>query len=196
MVWRLKKEFLENKAGEFSCDILEVLEEEVQRSTFKRIGAETLELAGKTFQAAIVEQTKAKSGMKIKYWLAPGHKGFLKFEVANRKVYLSDRKVVDRVKVANMDATIFTKTNVAISDLQAISYMKLKVKIEPTGIALTRTDLDVPGQKFSGTVKDNVIDGVMEIEYAKYDGKDAPAFPAALSEGQGTEKVPEAGPPH
>ena len=177
MVFRLKKEFLENKAGEFSCDILEILEEEVQRSTFKRIGEETLELAGKTFQAAIIEQTKAKSGMKIKYWLAPGHSGFLKFEVQNRKVYLADRKVVDRVKVANMDATIFTKSNVAISDLQAITYMKLKVKIEPTGIALTSTDLDVPGQKFSGTVRDNVIDGVMEIEHAKYDGKDAPAFP-------------------
>jgi transglutaminase-like putative cysteine protease len=177
MVWRLKKEFLENHASEFSCDILEILEEEIQRSTFRRIGEETLELAGKTFHAVIVEQKKAKSGMKIKFWLAPGLTGFLKFEVQNRKVYLTDRKVVDRVKVANMDAAIFTKTNVAISDLQAISYMKLKVKIEPTGFALTSTDLNVPGQKFSGTVKDNVIDGVMEIEHAKYDGKDAPVFP-------------------
>ena len=59
--------------------------------------------------------------------------------------------------------------------------MKLQVKIEPTGAVLTAADLNVPGQKFSGTVKDNLIEGIFEIEHARYDGKGAPPFPPSFA---------------
>jgi hypothetical protein len=174
---KIRKEFLDHHASEISCDILEALEEEVQTSTFKKVGEEKITLAGKTFSALVIEQTNAKTGIRTKCWLAPGYPDFVKYEVLNRRVYLSDRRVVDRIKVANMDASIFTKANVAISDVQAITYMKLKVLIEPTGFALTAADLDVPGQTFRGTVEKNVIDGVLEISHPKYDGRGAPPFP-------------------
>jgi hypothetical protein len=38
----------------------------------------------------------------------------------------------------------------------------------------------VPGQKFTGTVKDNLIEGVMEIEHPRYEGKNAPPFPPSF----------------
>ena len=126
MFVRLKKEFFENKASAFSLDSLEVLEEEIQKTDFKMIGEENIELAGKKFQAMIIEGLNAKTGMRTKYWLAADHEYFVKYEVNNRKVYLADRQVVDRIKVANMDAAFFTKSNVSISDVQAISYMKLR----------------------------------------------------------------------
>ncbi len=174
---RLKKEFSEKKAVAASCDSLDILEEEIQKLDFKKIGAEKLELAGKTFQAMIIEGVNAKTGLKTRYWLAPDYDTFIQYEVSNRKVYLSDRRVVDRIKVSNMDAAFFTKTNVAISDVQAITYMKLQARLEPTGVTLRSVDLNVPGQKFSGTVKGNLIEGIFEIEHAKYDGKNAPPFP-------------------
>lgn len=43
-------------------------------------------------------------------------------------------------------------------------------------------DPDVPGQRFSGTVENNLIDGVFEINHERYDGSNAPPFPPAVSE--------------
>lgn len=174
---KIKKDFLENKLEEASYEILEMMDEEIQKSAFKKIGVEKLELAGNIYNTIIVEQTNTKTGLKTKYWIAPECDYYVKFEVQNRKIYLADRSVVDKIKVSNMDASFFTKTNVSISDLQSISYMKLKVKIEPTGINLKSDNLNVTGQKFVGTVMDNLIEGILEIEHKKYDGSNAPLFP-------------------
>lgn len=174
---RVKKEFLEKNASEINLDILEAVEAEVQNSSFKKTGEERINLAGKNYDAVIIEQHNNKSGVNIKYWVAPDLDYYAMIQVQNRKVYLSDRTVVDRIKVASMDGSILTKTNKAISDVQAISYMKIKVKIQPTGITLKPEDLTVPGQKFDGTIKDNLIDGVIEINHKKYSGEDAPPFP-------------------
>jgi tetratricopeptide (TPR) repeat protein len=100
----------------------------------------------------------------------------------NRKIYLSDQSVVDKIKVANMDASIVTKTNVAISDVQSLTYMKVDAVIEPIGQNFSEEDLNVPGQKFTGTVKDNLIEGVFEISHAKYDGNVAPPFPPKFND--------------
>ncbi|MBE3112634.1 MAG: lasso peptide biosynthesis protein [Acidobacteria bacterium] len=178
---QVKRDFITQRASEASYDILEALEEEVQRSTFRKTGEERIELAGKTFPALIIEQVNAKTGVKITYWLAPEHDDFVKYTVSERSVYLADRRVIDRIKVANMDAAIFTKTDAAIVDVPAIVYMKLKAKIAPTGVTMTVDGLNVPGQKFSGTVNDNVIDGVLEIEHKRYDGSAAPPFPPGFA---------------
>ena len=82
----------------------------------------------------------------------------------NRKIYLTDHTVVDKIKVANMNESIFTKANVQISDVQAITYMKLKAEIQPSGVNLKPEDLNIPGQKFTGTVVDNKIEGIFEME--------------------------------
>lgn len=178
---RVKKEFIDNHTEEISLDILEAIDSEIQTSTFRKTGEEQIELAGKTFKTIIIEQTNKKTGVNIKYWLAPDLDYYAMFEVLNRKVYLADHTVVDKIKVASMDASILTKTNKSISDIQAISYMKLKVEIQPTGINLKPEDLNVPGQKFEGTVINNVIKGILEIQYKKYTGENAPPFPVDYS---------------
>ena len=185
---RLKEEFVENKTSEISFDILEAMDSEIQNSTFKRLGKEKIELAGKSYETIIIEQQNNKTGVKIKYWLAPELDYYAMFQVQNRKVYLADRTVVDKIKVASMDGSILSKTNVSISDVQAISYMKLKVKIEPTGVALKPEDLNTPGQKFNGTIKDNIIEGILEIQYKKYSGENAPQFPANYSKNAALQK--------
>jgi hypothetical protein len=49
--------------------------------------------------------------------------------------------------------------------------------MEPSGLRITPESLNVPGQRFEGTVKDNLIEGIFEIEHPRYDGAGAPAFP-------------------
>jgi hypothetical protein len=153
MFTRLKKEFYSEGKTETTYNILELIEGEIQTSSFKKTGEESIELIGKKFNSIVIEQTNNKTGLKTKYWLSPDFDYFVKFEVLNRKIYLSNHKVIDKIKVANMDQNIITKTNVAISDVQSLSYMKVNAVIEPIGQNFTEKDLNIPGQKFTGTVK-------------------------------------------
>ena len=174
---RLKKEIYSEGKTEATYNILELIEGEIQTSEFKKTGEETISLAGKSFNTIIIEQTNTKTGLKTTYWLSPDADYFVKFKVLNRTVYLSDQNVIDKIKVASMDENIVTKTNVAISDVQALSYMKVDAVIEPIGQNFTKDDLNVPGQKFTGTVKENHIEGTFEISHIRYDGNNAPSFP-------------------
>ena len=174
---RLKKEIYSEGKTEATYNILELIEGEIQTSEFKKTGEETISLAGKSFNTIIIEQTNTKTGLKTTYWLSPDYDYFVKFKVLNRTVYLSDQNVIDKIKVANMDENIVTKTNVAISDVQALSYMKVDAVIEPIGQNFTKDDLNVQGQKFTGTVKENHIEGTFEISHTRYDGNNAPPFP-------------------
>ena len=174
---RLKKEIYSEGKTEATYNILELIEGEIQTSEFKKTGEETISLAGKSFNTIIIEQTNTKTGLKTTYWLSPDADYFVKFKVLNRTVYLSDQNVIDKIKVASMDENIVTKTNVAISDVQALSYMKVDAVIEPIGQNFTKDDLNVPGQKFTGTVKENHIEGTFEISHTRYDGNNAPPFP-------------------
>ena len=81
------------------------------------------------------------------------------------------------IEMVNYDENISAKTNVSITDVKSITYMKVKAVIEPTGTWLTPQNLNIPGQRFEGTVKENLIEGVFEIEHVHYDGMDAPPYP-------------------
>jgi len=182
MFSKLKKEFYSEGKTEATYNILEMMEGEVQTSEFIKTGEETISLAGKSFNTIIIEQTNTKTGLKTTYWLSPDYDYFVKFKVLNRMVYLSDQSVIDKIKVADMDENIITKTNVAISDVQALSYMKVDAVIEPIGQNFTEADLNVQGQKFTGTVKENHIEGIFEISHPTYDGSNAPPFPADFND--------------
>jgi transglutaminase-like putative cysteine protease len=188
----LKKDFVDGKLGEKSYDIYEVRENEVQKTTYTKVGTEKLELAGKTYNAIILDKLNHKTGLKIKWWLDIENGYLLKAAYANRISYRSDASVVKKIQIANLDENISTKANVSIADFQAISYMKVKATIEPTGLWVTPESLNVPGQRFTGTVKDNLIEGVFEIEHKRYDGSEAPAFPPDFSQDESLKKYLEA----
>ena len=174
---RLKEDMLNQGMDEVTYDILEAIEGKIQNSTFRKLREENLELTGKNFKTTVIEQRNNKTGVKITYWLSPDYDYFVKTEVMNRKIYLADHTIVDKIKVADMNESILTKTNVLITDIPSITYMKLKAEIEPSGKKLSIEDLNIPGQKFTGTVEDNHINGIFEIAYERYDGTNAPPFP-------------------
>ena len=141
-----------------------------------------MKLAGNTYNAIILDEMNHTTGLKIKWWIDTETGRFLKMRpLSNREVYLAKPSIVKKIKNANIDETILSKANVTIADLTAISYMKVRAVIEPVGVWVTPEGLNIPGQTFTGTVKDNLIEGIFEIEHPPYDGSNAPPFPPDFS---------------
>lgn len=186
---RLVKDFAPGKIQKKKYKILMVMEGEIQESTFTKAGEEKLELVGNTYDAIVLDQLNHKTGLKIKWWADKKTSLMLKANLPNgRSLYLTDRSVVDKIKIADMDESIIAKVNVPIADYQAISYMKIKATIEPIGLWVTQQSLNVPGQSFTGNIKDNLVEGVFEIEHKRYDGSDAPPFPPDFSKDKSLKK--------
>jgi transglutaminase-like putative cysteine protease len=189
----LKRDFVDRKMDKTTYEIYEVRENEVQKATYTKAGTEKLQLAGKNYDAIILDKLNHKTGLKVTMWLDVENGYLLKTTVSNNRMsYLADPSVVNRIKMADVDDTLFAKVDVAIADIQAISYMKVKATVEPTGLWVTEEGLNVPGQSFTGTIKDNLIEGIFEIEHQRYDGSDAPAFPPDFSKDEAVKKYLEA----
>ncbi len=189
---QLIKDFVGSKVQKKRYKTLEIMDGEIQESTYTKAGTEDLQLVGKTYNAIILEQLNHKTGLKIKWWVDTETSHMLKADLPNnRKMYLTDRSVVDRIKLAKVDDNLFVKVDVAIADVQAISYMKVKASVEPTGLWVTREGLNITGQRFTGTINDNLVEGIFEIEHKRYDGSDAPAFPPDFSKDQSLKKYLE-----
>jgi transglutaminase-like putative cysteine protease len=188
----LKRDFGDGDLEEKTYSMLEVREWEVQETTYTRAGRETLELAGENFDTVVLEMLNNVNGLKAKLWLDVERGWIVKSEILNRSAYIADASVVKKIKAANLDESIISKVNVPIADFQGISYMKVKATIEPSGLWVTPESLNVPGQSFTGTVEENLIEGVFELRYAKYDGSGAPSFPHDFSGDEALEEYLEA----
>jgi hypothetical protein len=178
----LVKDFVVEGATEKVYQVYEVREAEIQKTTYTKIGTETLELGGKRYEAIILDELNHKNGLKVKWWLDTESAEVLKADLpTNRQIYRADQTVKKEIAVATLDENIFVRTNEAIADVKAINYMKVKASIEPMGLWVTEESLNVPGQRFTGSVKENVVEGVFEIEYPRYEGSEAPPFPPDFS---------------
>jgi transglutaminase-like putative cysteine protease len=175
----LVKDFVERNIEQATYDIFEVREAEVQKSTYTRVGTEPLQLAGEDFNAVILDRLNHKTGLKTRMWLDAVTGYVLKTTAAgNRVSYRADPSVVNRIKMVNLDDTLCARVGVVIADVRTITYMKVRATLEPTGLWVTPEGLNVPGQRFTGTIRDNLIEGVFEIEHTRYDGAAAPVLGA------------------
>ncbi len=187
----LKRDFADGDAEVKSYSILEVREAAVQESTYTRVGEEKLELAGETYNTVVLEMLNNSTGLKAKLWLDVDRGLVVKTELPNRKGYIADASIIKKIQAANIDENIISKVNVPIADFQGITYMKVKATIEPSGLWVTPESLNVPGQSFTGTVKDNLIEGVFELQYARYDGEGALPFPPDFGEDESLQEYLE-----
>ncbi|MEJ2721379.1 MAG: transglutaminase-like domain-containing protein [bacterium] len=174
----LFEDFRDGSLETKTYNIFEPREGEVQPTTFTREGSDTLNLGGREYHAIVLDGIAETTNLKIKWWIDADTGQILKFiPIADRVIYLADRSVVNKIGTADMDALILSKVDVTIADIPAITYMKVKAVIEPVGLIASAEGLNVPGQRFTGTVVENLIDGVFEIEHPRYDGEGAPPFP-------------------
>jgi len=189
----LKRDFSDKSVSKKTYKILDPTSAQIQNSTITKIGYEEIDLAGKTYNAFVFTQLVEETGMSLKRWCDLVNEINLQIEVLNRKIYKTDSSVIGKIKVANMDESILTKTNVSIGDYRNITYMKLKAQIEPIGIKFSKEKLNVPGQSFTGIVNGNLIEGVFTIEHKKYNGENAPPFPTNFANDESLREYLEPG---
>jgi len=161
--------------------VLDVLDRNIHKVTVIRKGPEPIELAGKTYRAIILESLDHGIGLKSRQWVNADNGYLLKAEGPRSTLLLADQSIKNKLRRVNIDNHLFAKAGAAISDIPAISYLKVRAKLEPVGNWITLDSLRVPGQRFDGTVEDNRIEGVFEIHHEKYDGRNAPPFPPDFS---------------
>lgn len=178
----LVADFVGTDTAEKTYHVFDGRDSAVRDVTYTRRGGETLDLAGRSFRTVILDSLDRRTGVASTVWIdmATGivvqtrHPG-------QRLTYLAGPDIVDTVTGAghapDMSGTIMTPTNVTIRDVRAISYLKVRASMRPSGLWLTPDALNVPGQRFTGTVKDNGVEGVFEISHPRYTGMNAPAFP-------------------
>jgi hypothetical protein len=187
--YHLIRDFVENDATEKSYQVLSPQEFAIQANTCTRVGSETVTLLGNEYETVIVDVNNDVTGMTIRQWLDRESGIAVKIRILeDRLVYLAEPSIKKQIELANLDSDIATKTNVSISDVPGIRYMKVQAKIKPTGLQLDAADLNVPGQIFEGTVVDNLIEGVFEVEHPVYDGTGAPPYPPDFSGDPSLEK--------
>jgi hypothetical protein len=178
----LKRDFVDEGLESKTYEILEPRDAEIQKTTYTLAGTEELELAGRRYDVVVLEGLNLKTGIKGKTWIDRETAQVLKAEFpGNRTVYLADASVVKQIELANLDESLIARANVAISDFTVITSMKVQATLEPMGLWITPESLNVPGQRFTGTVEENRIEGIFEVEHKRYDGKNAPPFPPDFS---------------
>jgi predicted metal-dependent HD superfamily phosphohydrolase len=174
--------FLGDGLEERTYKTLSVADQEIQRVRCSKQGTETIELAGNEYNTLVVDNLNLDTGDLTRMWIDTKTAMIVKLlQQDGSVVSLADESVVHKVGRVDMDKYIMTQSDVAIADVPGITYMKVKAKMRPTGAWLDSEMLTVPGQTFTGTVKDNLVEGVFEIEHARYDGADAPPFPPDFS---------------
>ena len=152
---------------------------DVHDITYKKNREQQVELAGKTYTAIVVNCYNKSNGQSQEIWYEKKSGCVLKTQLpGNVEVTLAQPNILGKIKRVEIDDLLFARVNVAIADYTKITYMKLHAKIRTAGEIVTPESLNVPGQRFTGKVTDNLIDGTFEIAHQRYDGKEAPPFPA------------------
>lgn len=161
---------------------LDLLDRNIHSVRVTTKGPGSVEIGGKTYLAFIVESVDLDLGLKIRQWINADDGYLLKSEGPRSVQWITDRSMKKRLQRVNIDNHLFARVGVAISDIPAISALKVRAVLEPVGNWITPADLNVPGQTFEGTVVENRIEGVFEVRHEKYDGRKAPPFPPSFGE--------------
>jgi len=174
----LFRDFINDTIHEKSYQVFDDKTGDIIEKKYSRIGEEELMLAGQTYQTLLLEEIQMNMGLKSKLWLEKETEFPLKYNIAqSRLIFLADESVVKRISIANLNDYLFAKVDKVIQRSPELAYMKVRARVNSVGEWCSVEKLNFPGQKFTGTVEDNLVDGIFEIEPIRYHGENAPGFP-------------------
>jgi len=177
----LIEDFVHGEAKEMDYRIFDFLKGTVEEQKFTLEGEEEILLADKNFTVLVFGVYNKNQGTNTRIWVDKKNAKTLQFEILNRRIFLSESSVIKKIKTVDLDNSIFAKVDKNIANFTELTYMKVKADIKSAGELISAESLNFPGQKFEGIVDENHIQGIFEMEPVRYDGKDAPAFPADYS---------------
>jgi transglutaminase-like putative cysteine protease len=177
----LRRDFGEGGAETKSYRVLDLLDRRVRETTYTKKGVEPVELAGQTFRAIVLDCFVPETGLKLRLWVDEERGRLLRMDTPRVVMALAEKSAASGLVRASLDDHILAKAGARIDDINAISYMKVRAALGPVGNPVTPESLNVPGQRFEGTVDRNAIEGIFEVRHPKYDGKNAPPYPLNLA---------------
>ncbi len=174
----LVRDFIKGNYKKKSYKVLDLMKGEIQEKDYTFEGKELIEANGQEYNTVVLNEQNAKTGVSKKMWLDIEQEFPVKMIIANRvTITISDKSIMKQITTANLDEVLFGKVDKLIGDIHGINYMEVKATIRSSGEWLSAENLTVPGQNFTCTVEDNLIDGVFIIDHKKYDGTGAPVYP-------------------
>jgi len=182
----LIEDFVDGGVKEKSYQIYDYVRGFITEQKFSLLGEENIHLAGKDFNTLLFNIYNTHDGTNTRSWVNLDDGMVIQFEIMNRKIYLAENTVSKQISTVDLDNTIFAKVDKNISNFTEMTYLKVKVDLKSAGEEIAVEGLNFPGQKFEGTVVENHVQGIFEIEPFRYDGTDAPPFPTSYA---GDEKL-------
>ncbi len=173
----LVTDFIKGNIMKKTYNVLDDMEGEIRNKEYKFIRTEEVELLDKLYTSTVIEELDKNAGSKKTYWIENLSGLPLKFKFSGRTIYLTDASVKNKIEVADYNNLLFAKVDTIIPNIQGLTYMYVEAIIQSEGEWITVESLNFPGQTFIGTVTENFIEGVFEIECIHYDGTNAPGFP-------------------
>ena len=178
----LFEDFIRNDASQKKYRVYDPLRGEITEKSYTRKSEEDIMLADSLFHTLVLEETDLSTGVKTTMWLNTVDGYNLKSIAADRiHIYLSDESVTRKITMADMNELFFAKVGKVIPEIMTLSWIKVQATINSYGENLSAALLNSHGQKFDGTVKGSLIEGVFEVEPVRYNGKNAPSFPPGFS---------------
>ncbi|KPK84933.1 MAG: hypothetical protein AMS27_08735 [Bacteroides sp. SM23_62_1] len=185
-------DFIMDGISEKKYKVYNPMNGEVAVKGYTKKSEEDIILCDSVFHTLVVEETDFSSGIKTLLWLNKSDGYNLRVLGEGRNIYLADKSVTSRIALADMDNVLFAKVGKVIPDFMNLSWLKVRAQINSFGENITAESLNRPGQKFSGSVTGNYIDGIFEIEPARYTGENAPPFPPDFRGSPGLKQYLEA----
>ncbi len=174
----LVRDFPGGRKGGKSYKVLSVEDGEVHDTEYTCLGDEEVDLAGNRYESLVFDYIDRTNGARGRVWIDSKNARLLKAVLPTSAViYLAEPAVAGKIMRAEIDDTLFAYVDTAIPDVKSITYLRVQADISTAGEWVTADSLNVPGQRFEGTVEDNRINGTFEIEHVRYNGDDAPPFP-------------------
>jgi len=171
--------------------IFDPRDEAVHEVTYTKLAEGKIDLMKREYHAVILDRLNHVTGEKLRIWINSENALLLKIKRLTHIQFLADAAIKENLQYVNIDDRIIAKAGVNIGDYKAISFMKVKGTLDPVGNWITPKSLNVPGQSFQGTVKNNRIQGIFEIRHIKYRGQNAPVFPRDHSQNKALQKYLE-----
>ncbi|HBC79407.1 MAG TPA: hypothetical protein DCZ51_12295 [Bacteroidales bacterium] len=178
----LLEDFIQGGANEKKYKVFDPMKGEITEKLYTRKPDESISLRDTVYKTIVLDEADLTTGMKTTLWLRKSDGYNIRANIAGRQhIYLADKSVSSKIIQANLDDLFFAKVNKTIPEMMNLTYVKVKAQINTSGETITPESLNYPGQKFTGTVVNNFIDGEFEVKPVRYNGLNSPPFPQDYS---------------
>jgi len=141
---------------------------------------EKVTLGGREWES-LVAVMKGDIFPEMIFWInSKGELLRLSLPSQNFTMELSNEKVISQIAAVDIFKLLenkFTSSNVSFTYFGNVSQMKAEIEVKATGEKIDPAFLTYNNQIFTGTVKDNLIKGVIETKVECYKGENSPSFP-------------------